>query len=431
MGRISFVPRGAPPLHVQIVLSLVTAVFCGLFLGSDVKIAGIALTSIYHFIGTAFLNALKMLIVPLILSSIITGVTGMKSGRELGRLGTLTIVYYILTSLLAILTGLVLVHILEPGLKGGLPVGPSLGLEKLPQEVANKISAHGAGDIAEVFLRMIPPNIVKAASEGQMLGIIFFGIVAGLSMTQLRTEPAVRTLIHFWEGLFKVMMLMTEWVLALAPIGIFGLVAGVTASTGLSAFYPLMWFFVSVFSALLIHGSITLPLLLRIAGIKPLRHIRAVLPALLTAFSTASSSATLPVTLECLEKRAKIPNRITSFVLPLGATVNMDGTALYECVAAMFLAQAYGLKLSFVQQFTVVLIALLTSIGVAGIPAASLVAITVILAAIGLPPNAIAPLLLVDRILDMCRTSVNVFSDSCGAALIHSLEKRTENPGMG
>jgi len=424
MKQQSKLYRRLPPLHVQIAVSMAAGAACGIFLGPNASVSGILLTSVYGFLGTAFINALKMIIVPLILSSIITGVTGMKSGEELGRLGAFTVVYYMVTSLMAILAGLFLVQLIEPGLTGGLPVGNSLGLGALPQDVVEKISNHGSADLAHVFLRMIPANIFRAAAEGQMLGIIFFGIISGLALLKLQGELSIQTVIHFWDGLFRVMMLITEWIMKFAPIGIFGLVAGVTASTGLSALSSLACFFITVVAALAIHSLVTLPALLVSAGINPLKHVRNVLPALVTAFSTASSSATLPVTMECLEKNARVPNRITSFVLPLGATVNMDGTALYECVAAMFLAQAYGLKLSFAQQFTVVLTALLTSVGVAGIPAASLVAITVILGTIGLPAEAIAPLLVVDRILDMCRTNVNVFSDSCGASIIHRFEKQ-------
>jgi len=195
------------------------------------------------------------------------------------------------------------------------------------------------------------------------------------------------------------------------------------ASTGFAAFEPLMVFFFTVLAALAIHFLVVLPLLLYLVGrVNPWRHYRAMAPALLTSFSTASSSATLPITMECVNRNAGVSTRTTSFVLPLGATVNMDGTALYECVAAMFIAQAFGLELGFAEQFTIVMIALLTSIGVAGIPAASLVAITIILGAIGLPLEAVGLILAVDRVLDMCRTSVNIFSDSCGAVIIGRLE---------
>jgi Na+/H+-dicarboxylate symporter len=265
---------------------------------------------------------------------------------------------------------------------------------------------------------MIPTNIVSAAANGQLLGLIFFCLLFGYFVTKVH-DRYTKIMTDFWQGVFEVMMRITDWVMKFAPIGVFGLVAKVVATTGFSAFAPLMTFMATVLLALAVHVFITLPLVLYfLAGVSPLRHYRAMAPALLTAFSTASSSATLPLTMECVEKNAGVSNRTTSFVLPLGATVNMDGTALYECVAAMFIAQAYGLELGFATQFMVVLVALMTSIGVAGIPAASLVAIVVILGAIGLPAEGIGLILAVDRILDMCRTSVNVFSDSCGAVLI-------------
>jgi len=212
-----------------------------------------------------------------------------------------------------------------------------------------------------------------------------------------------------------------------APLGVFGLVAKTVAGIGAEQINDLAvslgTFTLSVLLALAVHTLVTLPLMLRfLGGVSPLAHFGAMMPALLTAFSTASSSATLPMTMECVQDNARVSKRTSSFVLPLGATVNMDGTALYECVAAMFIAQAYGLELSFVTQFTVVLVALLTSIGVAGIPAASLVAITIILATVGLPAEGVGLILAVDRILDMFRTSVNVFSDSCGAVIIARTE---------
>ena len=214
-------------------------------------------------------------------------------------------------------------------------------------------------------------------------------------------------------------MMITELVMKFAPLGVFGLVAKTVAQSGLAAFVPLAGFFFSVLGALLLHMLVTLPLILwLVARVNPLRHYRAMTPALLTAFSTASSSATVPVTMECLEKNAGVSPRTTGFVIPLGATINMDGTALYECAAVLFIAQAYGVDLSLTQQFSIVVLALLTSIGVAGIPAASLVAITLILTSVGLPAEAIGLILAVDRVLDMCRTSVNVFSDACGAVVI-------------
>jgi Na+/H+-dicarboxylate symporter len=222
------------------------------------------------------------------------------------------------------------------------------------------------------------------------------------------------------EGAYQVMLRLTGWVMLLAPAGVFGLVARATAEAGAGALGPLALFFFTVLAGLLIHFGLILPLALRFFGgrSRPWAHTRDMAPALFTAFSTASSSATLPTTLACLEGPCKVPRKVGGFVAPMGATVNMDGTALYECVAALFIAQAYGLDLSFGQQFLVVWLALITSIGVAGIPAASLVAIVVILGAIGLPAEGIGLILAVDRVLDMARTAVNVYSDSCGAVIV-------------
>jgi Na+/H+-dicarboxylate symporter len=388
----------------------------------DAGLFGVRFYDVYAFLGTLFLNALKMLIVPLILSSIITGVAAVGDSGAMGRLGGKTLVYYLSTSLFAILTGLLLVNIVSPGIVDGRPAGELLALSGDEMAIADRVEGRGIGDVVDIFLRMVPTNIVAAAAQGQMLGLIFFGLLFGYFMTRIEGSLA-QTLKDFWQGVFAVMMRITEWVMLFAPLGVFALVAKVVASTGFSAFEPLLVFFFTVLGALAVHFLVVLPLLLSVIGrVNPLRHYAAMLPALLTAFSTSSSSATLPVTMECVEKRAGVSNQTTSFVLPLGATVNMDGTALYECVAAMFIAQAYGLQLGFAEQFGVVLIALLTSIGVAGIPAASLVAITIILSAIGLPVEAVGLILAVDRILDMCRTSVNIFSDSCGAVVIGRLE---------
>lgn len=305
----------------------------------------------------------------------------------------------------------------------GAPAGAQLGLNGgQGAAVAAKVEGRGMDDVVEVFLRMVPTNIVSAAAEGQMLGLIFFSLLFGYFMARI-AAPHAAALRSFWTGVFDVMMRMTDWVMAFAPIGVFALVAKTVADTGLAAFAPLAAFFFTVLAALALHFFGVLPLLVRvIGGASPVRHYRAFAPALLTAFSTASSSATLPVTLDCAEKNAGVSNRVSSFVLPPGATVNMDGTALYECVAVLFIAQAYGMELSFAQQFTVVALALVTSIGVAGIPAASLVAIALILGTVGLPVEAVGLILAVDRILDMARTSVNVFSDTCGTVILARLE---------
>jgi len=414
-------------LHWQIMIALVLAIIAGSLTGKDASIGNVTFYSMYSFIGTLFLNALKMLIVPLIASSIIIGIAGVGSHHGLGRMGAKTIGYYMATSLIAILIGLTIVNIMSPGVVDGQPVKDMIGLSGDADSIKQKVEGKDAGDIAEVFLRMVPPNIVAAAADGQMLGLIFFSLLFGFFMTKVG-HPGSETIYNFWDAVYNVMMLITDWVMKFAPLGVFALVAKVVASTGLDAFKPLAMFFISVLLALVIHMFVVLPLLLKFIGrVNPLLHYRAMVPALLTAFSTASSSATLPLTLDCVEKKAGVSNRTSSFVLPLGATINMDGTALYECVAAMFIAQAYGIELGFGVQFTIVMVALLTSIGVAGIPAASLVAISIILTTIGLPVEAIGLILAVDRVLDMCRTTVNVFSDSCGAVIIGRSEGEENN----
>ena len=408
-------------LHWQIFIALMLAVMAGLVFDSHTQLLGVSLLSVLVFTGTLFLNALKMLIVPLVMASIITGMMGLQA-ETLGRLGGKTLLYYAITSLVAILTGLFIVNLFQPGIVDGEPVRDMIGLAADTSTVLDKVGDKGAADIAEVLLRMVPANIVTAAANGQMLGLIFFSLLYGFFVSRLEGAPAdVQK--NFWQGLLEIMMAMTNLIMKFAPLGVFALVTKVVLISGVEAFEPLSIFFFTVVLALAVHLFVFLPFVLRfIARVSPVKHFRAMLPALLTAFSTSSSSATLPITIDSVEKRAGVSNQVSGFTLPLGATINMDGTALYECVAAMFIAQAYGLSLDLTTQFTIVLVALLTSVGVAGIPSASLVAITIILSAIGLPLEAVGLILVVDRVLDMCRTAVNVFSDSCAAVTIARLE---------
>jgi Na+/H+-dicarboxylate symporter len=425
-------------LHWQILIAIIFAAIVGgyvhnvqLSTGVDPTIAGIKFLSIFEYVGTIFLNALKMIIVPLIMSSIIVGVAGIGSGGNLGALGGKTLLFYAATTLAAILVGLVLINAVGPGYVNGEPARDLLALEASTAELEESVAGKGPGDVAKVFQRMVPPNIVKAAVEGQMLGIIFFAILFGYFMTKLDNQYA-EPLYRFWDAVFHVMMRMTEWIMKFAPIGVFGLVAGVIAKAGYKATGPLAVFAVVVLAALAVHAFVTLPLLLRFIGrVNPLKTIKGAAQAMLTAFSTASSSATLPVTMECVEDNIGVSNKVSSFVLPLGATVNMNGTALYECAAAMFIAQAYGLELTFGVQFSIVAIALMTSIGVAGVPSASLVAIAIILGAIGLPIEALGVLLVFDRILDMARTSINVWGDCSCATIVARLEGEQTNVAVG
>jgi len=415
-------------LHWQILIAIILAALAGGTInvltpsGEDpVSILGINFVAIFDYIGTLFLNALKMIIVPLIFSSITVGVAGIGSGGNLGSLGSKTLIFYLGTTLAAIFVGLILVNVIGPGYVNGEPAGDMLALEADSDEIILNAEDRGPGDVAQIFQDMIPPNVIQAAADGQMLGIIFFAMLFGYFMTKLGHERSEH-LYEFWDGVFQLMMRMTEWIMKFAPIGVFGLVASVVAEAGFQGVRPLAVFAATVVAALTVHAVIVLPLLLRFVGrVRPYAVFPAMAPAMLTAFSTASSSATLPITMDCVEKNAGVSNKVSSFVLPLGATVNMNGTALYECAAAMFLAQAYGLDLNLSVQFSIVVIALLTSIGVAGVPSASLVAIAIILGAVGLPLEAVGVLLVFDRVLDMARTSINIFGDSCCAIIVARL----------
>ncbi len=413
-------------LHWQIAIALGLAVIVGALVPPHVSLLGVTPLGTVELVGSLFLRALKMLVVPLIAASIIAAVAGMGGTDRLGRLGLKTIGYYLLTSGAAVLVGLLLVDVMRPGIVDGEPAKDRIGLSADTAAVTEKVGGRTGKDIVEVVLRLVPENVIKDAAEGEMLGIIFFSILFGFMVTRV-PERYGTVLRDFWQGVYEVMLLITNWVMLFAPIGVFALVAKVVMTTGFASLRPLAMFFLTVVIALSVHAFVTLPLLLRVLGrVNPVRHLIAVSPALLMAFSTASSSATLPLTLDCVENRAGVSKRVTSFTLPLGATVNMDGTALYECVAAIFIAQAYGLQLGFAEQFTVVVVALLTSVGVAGIPAASLVAITLILTTIGLPLEAIGLILAVDRLLDMFRTAVNVLGDTTAAVVIGRSEGETE-----
>lgn len=414
-------------LHWQILIALSAGLVCGQLtrlgvgwesFGFD-NVAGVSVVATYDFIGQLFLRALQMLIVPLIAAAIITAIMDLGGSHAFGRLGAKTVAYYLMTSALAILVGLTAVNLIRPGEIDGAPASELLGLAAGPEEVRAAIGDKSAGDVVDVFKRMIPVNVVEAAgSNREMLAIIFFSLLFGYFAGKVQGE-AQGTIRRFWQAVYDVMLQITGFVMRFAPIGVFGLVAKVSAGTEPGDLVSLFRFFVTVMLALAFHALVVLPLLLRfVGGVSPWKHARAMLPALTTAFSTSSSSATLPVTIECLQENAGVSPRTTSFVTPLGATVNMDGTALYECVAVIFLAQVYGVGLSLGSQAMIVVLALLTSIGVAGVPSASLVAIVVILSALNLPIEGIGLLMVFDRILDMCRTSVNVLSDSCGAVII-------------
>ncbi len=415
-------PKGIA-LHWQIFIALILAVALGLVLPE--KIGTVQSSAIFSFVGKMFLKALQMLVVPLIGAALISSLARMGGERAFARLGLKTLAFYTMTTLLAVVLALFIFNWVRPG-----QVAPEISKTMIAAasddaaKVAGMVANRGAADIVGIFDRMIPGNIVEAAAKNnEMLAVIFFSLIFGYFMTRLPGERSER-FGRWWSDFYEVMILMTGWVIRFTPLGVFALVTATVADTGLATFVPLVKFFGCVLLALCIHMFVTLSLLLRAFGLSPLRHLRNMAPVLLTAFSTASSSGTLPVTLSCLERNSQVPRRVASFTVPLGATVNMDGTALYECSVVLFVAQIYGVDLSVMQQVLVVLLALLTSIGVAGIPAASLVAIVIILGAVGLPAEAIGIVLAVDRLLDMCRTAVNVFGDTCGAVVIAKTEER-------
>ncbi len=398
-------------LHWQILISLFLAVLYGYF-----NPQGIRYTA---WMGDIFLTALKMVIVPLILSSIISGVTSMGSGKNLGRLGGKTLLYYLSTSTFAIFTGLILVNAIRPGI--GIEMGFSQNVEGLAEKAAS---------VNDILMRIVPSNVFESMVNGDILPIIFFAVIFGVFIGQVGDSYRV-SLTTFFEAVFEVMMKMTMFIVKFTPLGVFGIVSrevsrnadNLASIAGGMAIYML-----TVIFALGFHALFTLPMIMRfVAKVKPFKHLNNMATPLLTAFSTASSSATLPLTMEAVEHKSGVSNKITSFTLPLGATINMDGTALYECVAAMFIAQVYGIELNFIQQMLIVVTALLASIGAAGIPMAGLVMLTVILTAAGLPLEGIGLILAVDLPLDMMRTTVNVWSDSCGAVTVARSEKEETN----
>ncbi len=424
------------PLWAQILVALFLAAVVGFLLGpqSPFGLADSAFSTqaiwLFDYVGDLFLQALKMIVVPLIVAAVITAVANMGQEHAFGRLGLKTIGFYLLTTFFSVLVGLIFVNVIHPGSVSPEVAEALRGQAMDAAELQERFSGTegAAQNVWDIFKRMIPSNVIEAGgNNGALLAVIVFAILFGYFLGQAKESPGVTTLKNFWDGVYEVMLKITDFVMKFAPIGVFGLVAETMAQVNLSALTSLVSYFFTVLLSLAFHAFVTLPLLLiLIARVKPSRHYQAMFPALLTAFSTSSSSATLPLTLESLQDRANVSKRVSNFTCPLGATINMDGTALYECVVVVFLAQVFGLELTLGQQVLVVMLSLLTSVGVAGVPSASLVAIVVILGAVGLPAEGIGIILVFDRILDMLRTAVNVFSDSCVAVIVARTEGEEE-----
>ncbi len=393
-------------LHWQVLAAMLLGGLTGVLFGEPVadKIS---------WIGDLFMKLLRMIIVPLVLTSIVSGVASVGGGRAIGRLFSKTLGYYVLSSFLAASVGLLMVNLIKPGVGANMSAADR---QEMP-ELSTPDSA------VDLILDIVPENFIQAASVPDMLAIIFFCIVFGAAITTLPERP--RTLVtEIFDAFFRVMMALTSGIIKFLPIGVFALITTMVANTGLESFSALLKYVLTIGSGLTIHLFITLPLLLLLlARISPKIHLLNMREPLLVAFSTSSSGATLPVTMKTVKDKVGVSNRVSSFTLPMGATVNMDGTAVFECAGALFIAQVLGYEIGLTTQVLVVMTALLASIGAAAVPSAGLVVIFIVLDVIGLgsSPEAaliVGAMLAIDRPLDMYRTAVNVFSDSCGAAII-------------
>lgn len=395
--------------HAMALLAfIITGAVAGVFYG---WYAGEAALSV-GWLGTLFLNALKMTIIPLIVASIISGIGSLGDIRQMGRLGGTTVAYYFATTGIAVFIGLLVVNWIQPG----------AGIALTQTEVPERILAKQDTGISDIFLSMISPNLIDAAAETQLLPLIVFAILFAMALTTAGDKA--RPVFAVFDGINEAMMKLVIWIMHLAPVGIFALIAARLGSVGggeqfMAEIKAVGLHVVTVLTGLLIHGVVLVLIMLFIAR-RGFDYLLGMARALVTAFGTASSSATLPLTMECAREN-KVDPKAVKFVLPLGATINMDGTALYEAAAVMFIAQAYGIDLSLMQQALVFITATLAAIGAAGIPEAGLVTMVIVLTAVGLPLEGIALLLAVDWFLDRFRTTINVWGDSVGAAVIDRL----------
>ncbi|MEM7050859.1 MAG: dicarboxylate/amino acid:cation symporter [Acidobacteriota bacterium] len=390
-----------------------TIILIGIVAGIVLAFVGVQLfgerMTMFDWMGTLFLRALKMIIVPLIMASMIVGITGLGDVRRLGRVGLRTVGYYAATTGIAVFLGIVMVNLIRPG------IGVPFNVESIPEQVAAKRDL----GFADIMLSFLSDNIFGAMANLQILPVIVFSLVLGGVLTTIGKPGA--PVIAFFHGLNEAMMKIVYLVMWMAPLGVFGLVAGRFGEAGDlgTLIGGLGKYMLTVILGLAVHALVVLPLILWLVGRRnPLPYLYNMAAPLLTAFSTASSSATLPLTIEAVEDNNKVSRKATYFVLPLGATINMDGTALYESVAAIFIAQAVGIDLTVGQQVMIFLTATLAAIGAAGIPQAGLVTMVIVLQAVGLPLEGTALILAVDWLLDRFRTTVNVWGDACGAAVI-------------
>ncbi len=424
------------PLHLQIIIGLILGLIYGI-VSATMGWAQFTTDWIVPF-GDIFLNLLKLIAVPLVLGSLITGVASLSDMHKLSRIGGKTITIYIATTAVSVTIGLILVNILQPGAS----VPQDLQRELQTAYQAETETRQGSAEMVkergplQVFVDMVPGNIFAAAgNNGNMLQVVFFSILFGIAMIMIPKEKA-QPLLGFFEGLTDAIIKIVEIIMLAAPIGVFALIAKTinqVAKDDLSAVMELLsalgFYCLVVVVGLLIHGVITYPILLKsFTKLKVVQFFRDVAPAQLLAFSTSSSGATLPVTMDVCENKIGVSDEVSSFVLPLGATINMDGTALYQAVASVFIAQALGIGLDITAQLQIILTAVLASIGTAAVPGAGIIMLVIILETVGVPTAGIALILGVDRILDMCRTAVNVTGDATVATAVAASEGQLHSP---
>lgn len=400
-----------------VLIAIALAIAIGTLTGKETGIFGVTFYSMFDLIGKLFINSLTLIIVPLVSSSIITGIARLSSEGDFGRIGLKTFIFYFVTKIIAIIIGVAIINIFHPGTANVGNISSLVTPEKLAS-LGENFQVTGKGAFVTMLLDLVPPNVLDAFAKGNMLGLIFFSFIFGYAVTHISAKAA-ESHMNFWTGIFEAMINITHYIMKVLPLGVFCLVAKVFAETGLKSLASVGMFFITVLLALALFVCVALPLLLKfVSKVNPWNQFRAMAPALITAFSTSSSSAALPITMECMEKRAGVSNRICSLVIPLGVSINLTGSALYEGMAALYVAQSFGLDLSIGTQFLLIFMTLLTSIGIASIPSGSLVIILVLLRVLGLPAEGIGLFLAVDRILDMFRSATNIFADGCCAVFV-------------
>ena len=414
-------------LHTKILLGLVGGAVAGILVnmtmgGSHPLVEGLN-EYLAGPVGAIFLNMLFMVVIPLVFASISLGVAGLGDLKKVGRIGGKTLAFFVGSTALSVSVGLILVHLFRPGTRITSEVRTQL-MQTYGDAAASRMDAVHASDFGmQTIVNIVTRNPVRSAVELDLLGIIFFGIIFGAAITMIHPDRG-KLMINFLESLNDVVLKIVDMAMRIAPYGVAGLIFGVTSRFGLSLLQPLAMYVTVVFLGLLIHVVVNFSVILRtVVGISPMRFFSRIRAPIITAFSTSSSNATLPTSIATAEQSLGIPPQIAGFVLPLGATMNMNGTALFEGVTVIFLAQVFGVSLSMGQQAIVMVMCVVTAIGAAGVPGGSLPLLIGVLAMFGVPGEGIALILGVDRILDMSRTTVNVTGDMVATGVIARLER--------